>query len=393
MTGVFSLLGVSVLLSTCCSARPVPDALFFLAQMRDASQVQKLSQAGASAVGKQAAEVSTAPDAVPSVVLEFTKSEPIPISLAGQTISGFFSCASDGSVVFELVNFGSPDKPLPQPDFTIFAVQNADHVTRFGFASLGLKRMNPVQTWSVTSGELTAILKAVTPDEETKDNGVKKHLFLVRFNRDGSFNGVHPIEGITDISSMGVFPSGEILVAGIDPMRHSLSWKVLDASGAVLREVTPVNGKLPKDSVEELLTDDPWSLVPQIVPYQDHLLSVAMGGKEIVEWNPSGVIRTTRLQIPGDTQTMKFIPSNGRNWLVTFGRKGVAPEGGGPVGFKAAGIGEFDPGTGELLRVFHSESRRNGSTIACVRDGVFQALSTDPESSLSLVLETGTEAH
>ena len=40
MKRVSSLLGISVLLSACCLAQPARDALVFLAQLRDASQVQ-----------------------------------------------------------------------------------------------------------------------------------------------------------------------------------------------------------------------------------------------------------------------------------------------------------------------------------------------------------------
>jgi hypothetical protein len=40
MKQVSSLLGISVLLSACCLAQPTRDALVFLAQLRDASQVQ-----------------------------------------------------------------------------------------------------------------------------------------------------------------------------------------------------------------------------------------------------------------------------------------------------------------------------------------------------------------
>jgi len=164
---------------------------------------------------------------------------------------------------------------------------------------------------------------------------------------------------------------------------------VLDENGGLLREVTPSSDEPRKDDVLQMMEKDSLSLVPQIEPYNQHLLTVVYGGKGVIEWNPYGVVRTTKLAVPAGAQGMNFIPSNGRTWMVVFGRQESIKELGGMEGFRPAGIGEFDPWTGALLRVLHTDMRHNGSTIGCVKGEMFLSLSTDPKDN-SLSIDTGS---
>jgi hypothetical protein len=104
------------------------------------------------------------------------------------------------------------------------------------------------------------------------------------------------------------------------------------------------------------------------------------------------VTRTVDLKTPKDLSAMGMIPSAKGNWMILLGKHVESiPELGGIPGTLPDSVGEFDPVSGEFIRIYRTSDGNTGLGFACFQDGVFTYLKQDPKDGSLLIGSASVE--
>jgi len=336
------------------------------------------------------------PATTPTLRLQYSKPVKSTLPMLGASMGASMSCTADGTTFFPTYSFPSPS--ARSVSFSAYGVRSTgsyvESVRYDPTLAADLRRVMPIDVMAVSDSRVVLAVKAVTADEEASGKGVKSHPFLLFFDRKGTFLRSAPIDIDFHIAAIGIFDSGDLLVAGgPSPDERHRHWVVLDDHGRFLRTLNPGTegdeDRKPGDTTnlaQTLLTGH-----PQLVPYRGHLLLLESNTPyPIKEINEGGEINSTSLNLPKGDSPWQLLPSDGPHWIVVLGRMNDAAAEGLPVGgFNADKIAEFDPATGDLIRYIVPGPNHYPSSLSCQHDGVFTALSTDPKDG-SLILETAS---
>jgi hypothetical protein len=317
---------------------------------------------------------------VPSIELILHEEKKVGFDLSGIGLTFPLKCEKSGAIAFLGIDFH------PSGKWAVYEIEAPGKYRSFRFESLGLRQIEPSSAFTIDDdGVAHMVVKAVTSEEATKSEKIPIHPFLVSFDRDGQAHSMNALASNEIVMGIGVFPSGELLVAVRDRDRTG-TWKILAADGHSLRDTPPES---PHSSKIDMLTanaEQVMGTIPEITPWQGNLLTLYVGKGQVTEWRGSGVTRTVDLKTPKDLSPMRMIPSAKGNWMVMLGRREESiPELGGASGTLPDSVGEFDPVSGELIRIYRTSNENPGMGFACFQDGVFTYLKQDPKDGSLLI--------
>ena len=229
------------------------------------------------------------------------------------------------------------------------------------------------------------VVNAITSEEATKSEKVRGHPFLVSFDWDGHVHSEHALASNETVTGLGVFPGGELLAA-VKDSDGTGTWKIFAADGHSLRDIPPESPYSPKADMFKATQEQTLATIPEITPWQGNLLTLYLGKGRVTEWRGSGVTRIVDLKTPKDLSVMGMIPSTKGNWMILLGKHVESiPELGGMAGTLPDSVGEFDPVSGELIRIYRTSDENPGMGYACFQDGVFTYLKQDTKNGSLLM--------
>jgi hypothetical protein len=206
---------------------------------------------------------------------------------------------------------------------------------------------------------------------------------LVSLARDGHLRFISPVDAKEDFTGIGIFPDRELLVSSLHPGHMGSHWRIISSDGQKVREIAPEDtGEKDNDSYQKEAdlskVADMYGLMTEIFPWNGRLVSMHPGKNEISVWRPQGMVQRVKLEVPPGLFMVSMIPSDNSHWMVTLNKftESVA-EFGGKSGYVLNSIGEFDPETGKLLRIYIVTDSRVGMGQGCYADGVFSYLQQD----------------
>ena len=317
---------------------------------------------------------------VPSIRLVFQEAKKVGVDLSGMSLTFPLKCAKGGAIAFLGIDF------RPGGSFAVYEVEAPGKYSSFRFETLGLRQILPSSAFAIDNdGVAYMVVKAVTNQEVMKSQKTPLHPFLVSFDRDGHEHSEHALAPGEIVTGLGVFPSGELLAAVRDSDGNG-TWKILAADGHSLRDTPPESPRSSKVDMFKATEEQTMATIPEITPWQGNLLTLYIGKGRITEWRRSGVSRVVDLELPKDLSAMGIIPSARGNWMILLGKHVEAiPELGGIAGTVPDSIGEFDPVSGDLIRIYRTGDGNPGMGFACFRDGVFTYLKQDPKDGSLLI--------
>lgn len=324
------------------------------------------------------------PPETPSIPLVFHEAKKVGLDLVGMGIELTLppKCEKNGAIAFLGIDF----HPGGSGRFAIYEVQAPGKYRSFNYATLGLRQIEPSSAFAIDDdGVAYMVVKAVTSEEASKSEKTPIHPFLVSFDRDGHVHSENALPSNEIVTGLGVFPGGELLAAVRDPDGTG-TWKILAADGHSLRDTPPESPHSSKIDILTATAEQTMATIPEITPWQGNLLTLYVGKGRVTEWRGSGVTRIVDLNVPKKLSAMGMIPSGRGNWMIMLGKHVESiPELGGLSGTLPDSIGEFDPVSGELIRIYRTSDGNPGMRFACFQDGVFKFLKQDPKDGSLLI--------
>jgi hypothetical protein len=324
------------------------------------------------------------PPETPSIPLVFHEAKKVGLDLAGMGIELTLplKCEKNGTIAFLGIDF----HPGGSGRFAVYEVEAPGKYRSFNFETLELRKIEASHAFTIDDdGVAYMVVKAVTSEEATKSETTPVHPFLVSFDRDGHIHSENALASNEIVTGIGVFPGGELLAAVKDPDGIG-TWKILGADGHSLRDTPPDSPHSSKVDILTATEKQMMGTIPEITPWQGNLLTLYVGKGRVTEWRRSGVTRIVDLKTPKDLSAMGMIPSGRGNWMILLGKHVESvPELGGMSGTLPDSVGEFDPASGELIRIYRTSDGNTGLGFACFQDGIFTYLKQDPKDG-SLLL-------
>ena len=320
--------------------------------------------------------------AIPNLTIEVEKREKIAGIPPGKPTIAPVLPLADGGMLVRYINM--PTGP-PDPDSYHFSfdpvlvrVKSAQETNQFDTSYPGLSGAVSLGKIAVSKDQVVLVVQAVTQEEKRNAPETQPHSFLVFYDLNGSVKKIAPVDVGPNISAIGAFANGEILIcdsarAGGNSNRKHLS--VYNDKGEFQKELF-------QDNPDTGLKQGDRSSLPdgQMIaafPYGDDLLAVYRADKGLLldELNPSGVAREWDLVLPRETIPFMLIPSDGPFWLVSYEKTGQR------VGssHRVDGIFEFDKATSEVVGNLNSSTPEILMGAVYQRAGEIVGLLNDPK--------------
>jgi len=290
-------------------------------------------------------------------------------SLPAESIGAPLLCDPDGRVLFRLA---MPDTGIEDP---LSVSTDGKTVIRFGREKIN-DISNPAVLNAFLGGSDVYMLvrgriplgheiKWRTPTGEIQtQQAAKSSFFVARFGRDGMYAGSVPLDLSFKPLQIGVFPDGEFLIAGADPVSSEPRLGIVDSKGQ-LRRLIELEGdvSLEEGSAQPGKEKDPTALprsnnssssVKSLrdVVYTSHIASDGASlllfrpiNGPIFSIFPSGEVRVHKLNIKG-AYRLYTIKASRNSWIVEFIHD--VPN----SNFEEFSTYAFDPETGVPLREY-----------------------------------------
>jgi len=290
-------------------------------------------------------------------------------SLPAESIGAPLLCDPDGRVLFRLAR---PDTGIEDP---LSVSKDGRTVTRFGKEKIN-DIPNPVLVSTFLSGSDVYMLvhghtplgheiKWRTPTGEIQTRqAAKGSFFVAHFGRDGMYAGSVPLDLPFQPLQIGVFPDGEFLIAGLNPVSSEPRLAIVGSNGQLRRPIElegdvsleegSARPEKEKDPTALPRSNDPSSSVKSLrdVVYTSR---IASDGASLLLFRPvngpvfsisqSGEVRVHKLDIKGDYRPYT-IKATQNSWIVEFLHHAPNSE------FEEFSAYAFDPGTDAPLREY-----------------------------------------
>jgi hypothetical protein len=328
--------------------------------------------------------------------LEFSKPQLVEDVGAGAMIAGRFDCDPGGSIYTLMmgVTGGDPDSHL-----ALMAIRPDGTTTNFSWWSApGLAAVSaPPKSIFVGNGHVYVLAWAAEEQEGRKS----KYPAVLIFNGDGTLEDTVKLEPDWNPLTLGVFASGNMLLASEDRLNHRMELSLVDDHGALIREI-PLAGndfvtraaQLPP-AARGPVNYSPTLLISmaKFVPLGDHLLLVPLGtgNLPILELDEHGVAGSTIPQLPQGTVLQGFISSGTSAFTVRLARllesdKEVYDSQGKVLGYAtepSQRMTEISRESGRVLREI--DLGAVGVQPACEANGAYRLLTSGAEQRLQVV--------
>ena len=285
---------------------------------------------------------------------------PPPGGMLGGSVSDPVTIGADGRVVgrFGREKVNDVTKPLP---LYAFLRDSKVYILTMGEVPLGYQ------------------INIKKPNGEVvQQPAMHSQYFIARFTKDGTYDGVLALDAPFRPVQLGVFESGDFLLAGKDMATGKPRVGIADSRGQFVRSLELIgdvhardNSDQNPDSPDEtaLPRFDPGSgtslqevvMTSQIVADGPDLLLFRPAGSSVFSISAGGEVRRVKLQVPGKVQLFAVKPSQ-NTWFVEFTHYS---EGSNAELFD---MYSFNPVTGEPINQYFFPNDL-GFGLACADDG------------------------
>jgi len=316
---------------------------------------------------------------ISAVALEFGKPELTPLGKGGTIMSGNYSCASDGSIFLQITD-SSNDMML-----NLHSLKGSSEETKFSTEHIpGYKSISWPLNYSVND-KYVALLVEASPDtnplEQNNSNELKTSYLILIYNRKGILEHVIHISSEIEPKEIGLYKSGDLLIAARNKLTNSTHLFVMDINGNINhdfllfdRDYNSEPNARTKQPLADLIPDGALAFL-QIVPDGENLLLIPrMTSDEIIEVSEDGVVRSIQLQLLSKQTLGSFLSASDSSWKIkTFANtdsNGTLHEG--PVY-------EFNPVDGSAIRRIDMPKEVN-ALLACEHNEEYTAITTDRDT-------------
>jgi hypothetical protein len=323
---------------------------------------------------------------IPTVSLQFKDDESLPGLLASPVLAYPMQCASDGSVFVEML------QGADYQDRRLYSISR-DGVHEYAKEKIPSLHDARVFSYYPSDSRVVLLVNAMEESREGKvridaPDGSRKEvvqnigerlLYLVEFDRDGSYKRASQAWGALSLSRVGVFTSGDLLAFGVDRSSELPQLAILSSDGTLLRtlDVPGAVKQWYKDERNSATgsTQGAVFLPPtQFVPFDAGILVVALWSTApVLEVREGGAIRPIRIRLPAGLSLDSLVPSSGGHWYVRV-RNSARGDERAELDFHA--LYEVDPADGKVIRRIETGTVPSDG-IACVDNGRFIAFRRD----------------
>ena len=333
---------------------------------------------------------SRAETPVSSYTLEFGKPQKTALGGGGTVMSAMHTCGEDGTVFLEVRDNQSDGMGL----MALHSLDRAGQSIRFSPGHLPGYTDEVSQPFRFFANEARVVaLVYATPVKASLSGPTPDQVKLALiYDRKGSLQkAVRLPEDGWQVSTVGLYESGNLLAIGADNRDHSARLLVVDESGETVREIRLFDEdyNLRENSQKDqmlsgVLQNKSGALaMMQIIPHGQNLLLIPVYARQpIIEVNENGIVRVYPLQIPDGFFLGEPLSIGKQGWsFETSGGGFKEPkENEEPLkmfAIKPGPVLVFDPHEGSVLRKIDKSPDNSQAVLVCEHDREYTALTTD----------------
>jgi hypothetical protein len=317
---------------------------------------------------------------VPRYRISFERKEPVAGIGASPVIKLPFGCTADGTVFISTMPLGGLSQPplyAPPPALLVsVALSGQAHTFPIDQPTEQLYDTREIDYYASDSA-VVFLIEAARENKPSKRtytksdgtlgeysyNSAERHMFLLFFDRDGSYKNTSELDIGFRPLHIAVFPSGTLLAFGYDKENHSTKLAMVKEDGTLLRSLQITKGDVPESMFG---TKDGSGKGPAV--YMEPAEFVAFGHSIILVQNRSafplleisegGAIRAIHPRLPNGVTVHSVIGSD-HSLFATV------------TGSEQESIYEIDPQSGAITRRFELGDGATHAGIACIHEGKF----------------------
>ena len=332
---------------------------------------------------------------IPRIVLDFGKPLRLDLGVKGMAMGGNTKCGEDGSIFLQVY------VPETHSGMVLHSLAPDGKIIRFSPGKIqGYKFVGNPDGFFAGETRIAALVDALPEKASLQDKSPTRVQLALIYNRQGEFQKAVRLPDGLEVSTLGVYGSGNLLVVGANAKDKSAHLLVVSESGGVDREMRlfdedynlSPHAKEDQPLSSTLLFKAGALTSMRIIPYGQNLLLFPTATKQpVIEVNEHGIVHVYSLQIPKGFVLETLLSTSGYRWKVTTLSEKVETNTDKDsrvqsYGMKFGPIFEFDPADGSALRRIDRPEGPPWTTLACEHDGEYAAFTTDEkDGSLELL--------
>jgi hypothetical protein len=316
-------------------------------------------------------------------------------SLPMESVVAPLVCDPDGGILFRLA---TPGTGLTDP---VSVSSDGKNVIQFGRGKINDISEPVLHRTFLARSELYALvrgsmplnrgLKLQTPGGKAiTQQATESHMFIVRFERDGSYSGAVPLDLPFEPYQIGVFTNGDFLIAGAESGTYSPRIAIVGSNGQ-LRRFVELKGDVHVQEDSDRKGKDPTAL-PRLKSSNDGIgaslrdvvmtSEIAQDGSNLLlfrHWSspifsisPSGEVRVHKLKVAESNYRLFTIKVTRTSWIAEFLREL-------PSGDEEFATFAFEPESGKPIREYFFPHEL-GWGLACTDGNEFSFVMANPET-------------
>jgi hypothetical protein len=347
---------------------------------------------------------------VPVIQLENASTKEVPfVTIDALTIP--IHCATDGTSFVQLAPIPVNPRQASSGTSDILSVsKNGNQVVQFSLSKVNDINEPQPSNFAVGDSDLyvlvieripeNKILKFKKPNGEIYEQPAARLVnYIVHFKKDGSYAGAVRLDIPLNPLQIGIFPSGDFLVAGDEERTFEPRIALVKSNGQFQRFVA-LPGDLHGSDQQEAAGDSPdkkngdatalprfgkginanlWSALrlSMLIPYGRNMLLVRPGHTvPVFSISPGGEVTAIKLEMPTG-YALQDLRVGSNSWIGFYTRK---REDGNGLEIETA---VHDPATGKMIARY-AYPHSLGLAVACVSQGQINFLTTQDNGKLIL---------